>query len=223
MTLSKFPPDWLSRCPGLSDIDDPAWQQAALEAHVRRFTAGQPLYYEGDPCAFFVIIIEGRARIEHISNEGHEITLYHIDAGDTCRLNTSCVLGGQVHQAGAVAETSTLAAFIPSRLLHKAIAESDALRQYVFRSLDSGLNDLVSLVDEVAFGDMDRRLAKHLLAQASDGNVIATTHQALANELGTAREVVSRLLKHFESQGWIVRERGRIRIVDRAALQELKD
>lgn len=215
--------DWLRHCPGLRDIDDPAWRHAAEAAHLRRFAAGQPLYYEGDPCTSFVVILEGRVRIEHISDEGHEITLYHVDAGGTCRLNTSCVLGGHAHPAGAVAETATVAAFIPAELLHKAIAESEALRRYVFRSLDSGLNELVSLVDEIAFGDMDRRLAKHLLAQTSDGDTVMATHQALANELGTAREVVSRLLKNFETRGWIVRERGRIRITDLAALETLCD
>lgn len=190
---------------------------------MRQFAAGQPLYYEGDPCTSFVIVLEGRVRIEHISDEGHEITLYHVMAGGTCRLNTSCVLGGHAHPAGAIAETATVAAFIPSELLHNAIAESDALRRYIFRSLDSGLNELVSLVDEIAFGDMDRRLAKHLLAQSLDGDAVLTTHQALANELGTAREVVSRLLKDFETRGWIVRERGRIRITDLAALKDLND
>ena len=222
MSRSNLPPDWLGRCPGLREIDDPAWQHAAQTAHVRRFAVGQPLYYEGDPCTSLVIVIEGRIRIEHISDEGHEITLYHVDAGNTCRLNTSCVLGGHAHPAGAIADTPTLAAFIPSELLHKAIAESDALRRYVFRSLDSGLNELVSLVDEIAFDDMDHRLAKHLLAQSSDGKTVVTTHQALANELGTAREVVSRVLKGLESRGWIMLKRGRISILDSDALKDLK-
>ena len=136
-------------------------------------------------------------------------------------MNTSCVLGGNRHSAGAIAETPTLAAFIPSEVLHKAIAESEALRGYIFRSLDSGLNDLVTLVDEIAFGDLDRRLAKHLLSACSEHAIVTATHQSLANELGTAREVVSRILKRFEDQGWVVRERGRIRIRDRASLREL--
>ncbi len=138
-------------------------------------------------------------------------------------MNTSCVLGGNSHSAGAIAETPTLAAFIPSEAFHKAIAESEALRRYIFCSLDSGLNDLVSLVDDIAFGDLDRRLAKYLLAASSEHAIVTTTHQALANELGTAREVVSRLLKRFEARGWIMRERGRISILDREALGKLNN
>ena len=113
------------------------------------------------------------------------------------------------------------AILIPKADFQEALAQVPDFRNFVFSSLDKGMNELIGLLEDVSFGRMECRLARRLLQVADSTNRIEVTHQALAEELGTAREVVSRLLKEFEHQGWVRLHRGRVEIINRQHLHSL--
>jgi CRP/FNR family transcriptional regulator len=136
-------------------------------------------------------------------------------------LTTSCLFGNTHYPAEGVTESAVTALAIPAAAFQRGLQESAAFREFVFQSFSAHLASVISLVEEVAFGRLDSRLARHLLAHCDAEQRVKTTHQALATELGSAREVISRLLKELELQGSVEIQRGSIRILDRATLERL--
>jgi CRP/FNR family transcriptional regulator len=185
--------------------------------------AGMPLFRDGEACENYLLILEGSAKVQKLSDNGQIITLYHLQGGQVCELTTSCLLAGKSYPAEAIAESDVRAVLLPKILFHEALSLSPQFRSFVFSSVDKGMHDLVALVEEVTFGHMDRRLARRLLKAAHSRRRIQVTHNILAEELGTAREVVSRLLKEFEGHGWVRLHRGWIEITDKNSLQDLAE
>jgi len=183
--------------------------------------AGASLYQHGQACENYLLILSGSVRVQKLSEKGQVITLYHLVAGRACELTTTCLLGGKNYPAEAVAETEVHAILIPKADFQQALAEIPEFRNFVFSSIDKGMNDLIGLLEDVSFARMDSRLARRLLQLAASAHPIVVTHQVLAEELGTAREVISRLLKGFERQNWICLRRGHIEIVDWQHLRDL--
>ena len=211
----------IERYPQLQSISSPAWQDVLSLAKYLKLAAGRPVFRAGEACQNYLLVLDGSIRVQRVSEDGHEITLYHVGPGETCELTTACLLASRSYPAEAVTESDTEAVLIPKAQFQRAIAEAPEFRDYVFSSIDRRMGNLVSLVEEVAFGPMDRRLAQCLLKLARDRRELHTTHQALAVELGTAREVVSRQLKEFERQHWVELGRGRIHVLDFTALNRL--
>jgi CRP/FNR family transcriptional regulator len=110
---------------------------------------------------------------------------------------------------------------IPAARFNQAIEHSKPFREFVFNSFSSHLSSLITLVEEVTFGKLDIRLARHLLNASTGNAALEITHQQLATELGSAREVISRLLKDFESRGWLILSRGSIKILDKQSLEKI--
>jgi CRP/FNR family transcriptional regulator len=182
---------------------------------------GMSLYQHGQVCENYLLILSGSVRVQKLSEKGQVITLYHLVAGRACELTTTCLLGGKNYPAEAIAETEVHAILIPKADFQQALAQLPDFRNFVFSSIDKGMNDLIGLLEDVSFGRMDSRLARRLLQLADAAHPIAVTHQALAEELGTAREVISRLLKGFERQNLVSLRRGHIEIVERQQLRDL--
>jgi CRP/FNR family transcriptional regulator len=182
---------------------------------------GMSLYQHGQVCENYLLILSGSVRVQKLSEKGQVITLYHLVAGRACELTTTCLLGGKNYPAEAIAETEVHAILIPKADFQQALAQLPDFRNFVFSSIDKGMNDLIGLLEDVSFGRMDSRLARRLLQLADATHPIAVTHQALAEELGTAREVISRLLKGFERQNLVSLRRGHIEIVERQHLRDL--
>ncbi|MBS0394637.1 MAG: Crp/Fnr family transcriptional regulator [Proteobacteria bacterium] len=191
-----------------------------LEQGVARaaLPAGAVAFEPGAACEHFLLLLAGSVRVELLSESGREIVLYRVEPGETCVLTTACLLARERYGARAVAETEAVAALVPRALFERLLASSAAFRDFVFAAQASRLTTLLALVEEVAFGRLDARLARRLLELAGADGAVLLTHQALAAELGTAREVVSRLLKDLERRGWIRLERGGLALLDRAAL-----
>jgi len=162
--------------------------------------AGTNLYLEGDACSAIAFVLSGDIRVYKISHGGREITLYEIGPGETCILNASCILSGRTYPAHATTLTETAVYLVPAELFSRLVNEHDAMRDFVFALLSQRLTGVMELVEEVAFGKMDMRLMDYLVEKA-ENNRLETTHQKIANDLGTSREVVSRLLKDFERRG----------------------
>jgi CRP/FNR family transcriptional regulator len=176
-------------------------------------------FRQGDACSNYLLILSGRIKVLTRAENGREIVLYRLGDGDSCVLTTSCLFGNSRYPAEGVTETKVTALAIPAAKFHDAIQQSKAFREFVFSSFSSHLGSLIALVEEVAFGKLDIRLARHLIKHCTDITTIETTHQQLATELGSAREVISRQLKDFESRGWLKLHRGSIEILDKQSLE----
>jgi CRP/FNR family transcriptional regulator len=159
--------------------------------------AGKQIYAEGDACSAIAFVLSGDIRVFKIGETGREITLYEIGPGETCILNASCILSGRPYPANAVAITDVDMLLIPAAAFRRLVDEQETMRDFVFSLLSLRLSAVMELVEEVAFGRMDQRLMDYLIEKA-ENNVLQTTHQKIANDLGTSREVVSRLLKDLE-------------------------
>ncbi len=215
---------WLNAFPELKAITDKSWKIAAEQAQVMHVPKGTVLFRDGDVCNGYVFVTDGAVRVQKMDPQGREIVLYRVEDGQTCMLTTSCLIGGEAYPAEGVAETSVSLAMLPAAAFEKVMADSADFRRFVLASIGRRIGDLMLLVEDVAFGRMDVRLARLLLKRSSEsGTLLSCTHQELATELGTAREVVSRILKDFERKGWLALSRGRVELKNSHALEELDD
>jgi CRP/FNR family transcriptional regulator, anaerobic regulatory protein len=213
--------DFFEKYPVLQEFCDLAGSKLVDAMRLITVQPGMSLYQHGQACENYLLILSGSVRVQKLSEKGQVITLYHLVAGRACELTTTCLLGGKNYPAEAVAETEVHAILIPKADFQQALAQIPDFRGFVFSSIDKGMNELIGLLEDVSFGRMDSRLARRLLQLADAIHPIRVTHQALADELGTAREVISRLLKGFERQNWVRLRRGRIEIIEWRQLRDL--
>lgn len=182
--------------------------------------SGEVAFRKGDACRSFILVLAGCVRVQLSSEGGREVTLYRVRPGDTCALTTSCLVGKEDYPAEAVVEEDVTALMIPDSEFRQALLDSEPFRLFVFRGFSGRLCAIVSRMEMVTLRTIDERLAAQLLK--GDVDVLSNiTHQGLASEIGTAREVVSRKLSSFESDGLIKSSRGRIEILDREKLAAL--
>jgi CRP/FNR family transcriptional regulator len=213
--------DWLGRFPALAAARDPELQRLVAAAPLLQVPAGVTVFHAGDACERYLMVLEGSVRVQKLAENGREIVLYRVAAGETCVLTTSCLLAGERYPAEGVTESPVTAAALPLARFQEALARSETFRRFVFTSFGERMAELMTLVEAIAFGRLDSRLAQRLLALGQSTARVPITHQQLAAELGSAREVISRLLKEFERHGVIALERGEIAILDPAALARL--
>jgi CRP/FNR family transcriptional regulator len=166
---------------------------------------------EGDLCQDFVLMLSGEKRIFKASNSKRELTLYEIVSGDICVLNASCILSNTRLPANASTTCETEVLLLPSQHFLDMIAKYEEMRAFVHSHINASLADIMALISEVAFGKMDERLMDYLI-EKSENATLKRTHRQIANDLGTSREVVSRLLKDFERQGLILQSRNLIKL-----------
>ncbi|MDJ0738106.1 MAG: Crp/Fnr family transcriptional regulator [Gammaproteobacteria bacterium] len=191
-------------------------------ASVASLPAGKTICNEGDACSHLALLLSGSARVFKLAESGREITLYHVEPGECCILTASCMLSGRAFPAHASVERPLDTVLIPSARVVDWAATLEVWRRFLWRLLAERLGDVIGLVDEVAFRRMDQRLVDHLVAHAArHGPELRATHGQIAAELGTSREVVSRLLKDLEQRGALRLHRGRIEVLDSAALATL--
>ena len=213
----------LSKVALFADAPPDLQREIAQSASVVRLAAGAYFLREGDTCAHFAVVVSGRMRVFKLGESGHEITLYHVGAGEACPLNVSCILSDRPVPAMAQVEEDVEAVVMPAASFRRWVATNESLRTAVFQMFSTRLTEVMSLVEEVAFRRMDQRLAKRLveLFQVQSNGTVEITHADIAADLGTAREVVSRLLKEFERLGAIGLARGRIELREGALLQQM--
>jgi CRP/FNR family transcriptional regulator len=212
---------WIDTFPRLAELPKP--ELDALTAHARTVTlpAGTTVFAPGRPPENFLLLLDGRVRVQQTSESGRDIVLYRVSGGETCIMTTACLLSGDLYAAEGVTETDVTAVAIPKQAFDAAIARSAAFRRMIFSEYSHRIADVMHVVEEVAFERIDKRLAQRLIALAADDGAVAATHQQLAVELGTAREVVGRQLKELERRGLVAVSRGRVTITDRAGLDSV--
>ena len=215
--------NWVTGFQDLAEL--PADDRAMLveRAQVIRLPAGQTVFAPGRPAEHFLLLLQGTVKVHQVSPGGREIVLYRVSGGESCIMTTACLLSGDTYAAEGVTETEVEAVAISKEGFDTLLARAPIFRRFVFADYANRISDLMHVVEEVAFERMDKRLAHKLLALSPDGGALDITHQALAVELGSAREVVSRLMKEFVRRGWIAAGRGRIDIVDREALAAIAE
>lgn len=205
------PPDWLAHAPVFCKLEPAALALAASAVRRVALPAGVRVFEPGQPCSAFLIVTAGRVRVQLTAESGREIVLYRIERGETCVLTTSCILGSEPYGAEAVCETAVEAIALPTATFRALLDSSTAFRDAVLSAYAARVGDLVLTIEETLFQRVDARLAA-LLRERAKAGMVTTTHQALAVELGSAREVISRILKRFERAGAIALARGTIEI-----------
>jgi CRP/FNR family transcriptional regulator, anaerobic regulatory protein len=174
--------------------------------------------HQGSECAHLALVLKGTARIYKLGENGREITLYRVGPGESCVLTASCILSDLPFPAFAVCEEPIDAVAVPAAAARRWLADADGWRRFLFETVARRLAEVITLVEEVAFRRMDNRIAEYLLRRADLGGspLIHCTHQEIASDLGTSREVVTRILKDLEARGLLHTSRGTVALVDRA-------
>ncbi len=189
-----------------------------------RLDARTPICDEGQQCAHLALLLDGVGRVYKLSPNGREITLYRIYPGQSCVLTASCIMSHNRFPAMAVSETAVQALLVPPAQVRDWFCREPAWRDFVFGLLSHRLADIIAVVEEVAFKRIDRRLAEQMMGVLERGEtILRKTHAELAADVGSSREVVSRILRDFSEQGLIRSRRGEIEIVDAAAIRRWVD
>lgn len=211
---------WIDRFPDLASLSRADAEDLAAQSRLVRLATGAEVFGPGQPARAWLLLLSGTVRVQQRSASGREVFLYRVHAGESCVLTTACMLADETYAAEAVAETDVEAVAIPKAVFDDLAGRSALFRGFVFRAYSRRVVDLFGLIDDIVFQRMDVRLAARLLDLAQAG-VVAATHQALASELGTAREVVSRTLGEFQRRAWVEQARGELRILNAEALTRL--
>ncbi|MGO9740102.1 MAG: Crp/Fnr family transcriptional regulator [Roseiarcus sp.] len=185
-----------------------------------RFRPGDALFRPGDAPKGWFAVVSGQVRVSLTSDTGREIVLYRIDPGEACLLTTSALISDGLLPAEAIAETEVEGKFLARAEFERRLEEDPAFRREVLANYADRIAELVVVMQDALFHALPERLARLLLARARDG-VVRSTHQALASELGSAREVVTRTLQRFERENLVAVDRGEILLRDIAALRRL--
>lgn len=202
----------------LAELDAAHIERIVADSALRHVPDGGVLFTPGQRCEAFPLVLRGCVKVSKTSPGGREIVLYRVEPGEGCVMSGGCLLGTVRYTATAVAEGEVDLLAMPSGLFQELLLASVPFRAFVFDMYGRRLGDIMELVEEIAFRKLDARLANLL---AHRGPIVAETHQRLADELGSVREVVSRTLRSFEQRGWIKVERERISVLDSTALQAL--
>jgi CRP/FNR family transcriptional regulator len=194
--------------------------QALAQAKPVALPAGTVVFEERNACQGFPMLLSGRIKVVKTAPNGREIQLYRVTPGESCIITSSCLLGNSPYSARGVAETDLQLLVIPPTMFQKLLQTQEPFRHYVFSLFSERLAEMMELVEEVAFRKLDQRLAALLLSR---GRHIQATHQSLADDLGSVREMISRLLKSFAEQGLVALGREQIEILDAARLRRVAD
>lgn len=187
------------------------------------FQKGQQILHESDRCQYLPIVLAGDIRVYRTHNSGREVTLYHIARGESCFLTMNCISLNQLFPAWARAEEYTEALLVPAAAMQRWQETYPFWRKYIFEVAASRLVTVIAVLSDIAFARMDERVAQYLAIKSRETGQteLALTHQDIANELGTAREVVTRVLRSLEDQKMLSLTRGNITILDAGSLKKM--
>ncbi len=194
-------------------------QEFREKSFFARIPAGRDVFVEGDRVDAIAVLVSGVVRVYKIGETGRAITLYRFGNGESCILTANAILSQKSFPAVATVEKEAEAVMIPAETFRDWVRRFDLWREFVFDLLAERLSAVMAIVEEVAFRRMDARLAAFLLERSRTTDAVRITHQEIAAELGSSREVISRILEDFSAAGMIVVSRGTVKILDREALR----
>ncbi len=205
----------LTLYPALAQVH-PALDQLSPAVLPLRVPAARPVFAENAACQGFPLVLSGEVKVSRSSPDGRSLELYRVLPGELCLASCASLFRRQPMSACGVTTQASTLLLIPPAIFRQWL-ETPVFRDAVLGLFAERMSDLTALIDAVAFQKLDRRLAAALLNR---GQQLAITHQMLADELGTVREMVTRLLRRFEREGWVVLGREQIQIVNAAALRD---
>jgi CRP/FNR family transcriptional regulator len=205
----------LARFPVFAQLPRDRLDALLAQSVLRSVPAGTVLFEPNMPCTGFPLVLEGSVRVSKVAANGREVVLYRVSPGEGCILSGACLLGQNDYAARGVAESDVTLLGIPAEPFQRLILDCEPFRRFVFDMYGARLAEVIEAVEEIAFRRLDQRLAQLLIQR---GPIVHGTHQNLADELGSVREVVSRLLRGFEERGWVELARERVTVVDPKAL-----
>jgi len=205
--------------PVLERADPQLMREFQAQTFFTRLPVGRDVFVEGDQVEAIALLISGVVRVYKIGETGREITLYRFGHGESCILTANAILSRKSFPAIATVEQEAEAVMIPAQVFLDWVKRFDLWREFVFDLLSDRLSTVLAVVDEVVFQRMDRRVASLLLAKSKTQHPIRVTHQEIAAELGSSREVISRLLEDLSRLGLIESGRGTIVILDHLELE----
>jgi len=214
--------DWIANS-ALADLLERDSRALLAGVHAGHFARNAILFHPGDAVRGFAIVLSGRVGVYLTGPGGRDILLYDIEPGQTCVQSTLGILGDEDYSAEAICETDCELALIPRDVFQTLLARSPKFRGFVFGSFAKRFQNMMRLLEQVAFVRVENRLAGALLARVDETGTVRATHQELATQVGTAREVVSRRLDIFAKRGLLLLERGSLKITDIAGLQEFSE
>ena len=212
---------WIDRFQELSTLTDTEQHLLSKFSTVVSVPKDTVIFGPGKKPEHLLLLLEGTVRVQQLSKYGREIVLYRVYSGESCVLTTACLIASENYSAHGIAESDVEAVTIPVRLFDDLISQSAIFRQFVFTAYSQRITELIHVVEDVAFQRIDVRLADKLLALSRGESNIQITHQELAVELGSAREVVSRQLSEFQRRNWIKQSRGSIQLLDTNSISQL--
>lgn len=219
MTAAVNRENLLKLYPALADLSATDFEALLDPGRQMTLPAGSQIFAEHQPCQGFPLVVEGSIKVLKQAPSGRELLLYRVRPGGSCIITSSCLLGHTDYNARGIAESPLTLLAVPVPLFSRLMREHTPFRDFVFHLFAERISELMQLVEEVAFARLDQRLAKALLAR--EAATLNLTHQQLADELGSVREIVSRLLKGFAAQGLVALGREQITITDRDGLQKM--
>jgi CRP/FNR family transcriptional regulator len=208
----------LEQYPALRELPAEEFARVLADGSVRNVPAGTVMFDEAQPCQGFPFVLDGAIGVSKLSEGGREIQLYRVEAGESCILTSTCLLGSIDYDARGVALTDSSLFVLPRPTFEWLLRSSETFRRYVFRLFAERISDLMQTVEAVAFRRLDQRLASLLLDR---GPTVRATHQQLADELGSVREIVSRIVSSFVERGLVKTGREQITILDPAGLRHV--
>lgn len=184
--------------------------------------AGMSICDEGQQCAQLAMVIDGVGRVYKLSPSGREITLYRIYRGESCVLTASCIMSQNTFPAMAATETAVSAILVSPINVREWFCQDQEWQKFIFGLLSFRLNEIITVVEEVAFKRIDVRIAEQIVRYLGNSNrVMQKTHAELAADVGSSREVISRILKDFAERGLVNLTRGSIEVIDMESIQHL--
>ncbi|MES2143369.1 MAG: Crp/Fnr family transcriptional regulator [Pseudomonadota bacterium] len=213
--------DWITQFPGLSRLEPAIRDILTRKSAIVTVPEGKVIFGPGKSPEHLLLLLEGRVRVQQVSEGGREIVLYRVEAGQSCVLTTACMLAHENYSAEGIAETDVRAVAIPRAVFDDLVSKSVTFRDFIFRAYSKRITDLFQVIEDIAFQRVDIRLAQKLVDLARGTGRVQATHQQLAAELGTAREVISRQLGEFQRRGWVGQTRGAIELLDVAGVERL--
>jgi len=213
--------DWISQFEGLSSLEPSVRDILTRKSTVLTVPEGTVIFGPGKSAEHLLLLLKGRVRVQQMSENGREIVLYRVEAGQSCVMTTACMLAHEDYSAEGIAETDVHAVAIPRAVFDELVSGSKTFRTFIFTAYSRRITDLFRVIEDIAFQRVDIRLAQKLLELARGTSQIRATHQQLSVELVTAREVISRQLGEFQRRGWISQSRGVLELLDRTGVEHL--
>ena len=218
MELAEYFPVW--------DQLEPAQRERLSQAAVKRSAKKGTLLHNGsEDCLGLIVVISGQLRASICSDEGREVTIYRLCERDICLFSASCMMRSIQFDVVVEAEKDSELYIIPADIYKRMMEVSAPLANYTNQIMAERFSEVMWLLEQIMWKSMDKRLAAFLLEESSleGADSLSLTHEKIANHMGTAREVITRMLKYLQSEGMVALKRGTIQLIDRKRLEELAE